>query len=141
MSLFSKHWKILNTIEKAEKLSKSEIEFCRDIIKDSQKKGLTSSKTIALLQKTVPKLAEKWRAERVYWTEVKKDDTDMVANAGDDLGIDKYRVILSPHACPLCIRKTDNGEKIFKSNEAEKSGYGHVPPFHPNCYCLWIPAM
>jgi len=138
---FKDFWKNAHaaTFEKTA-LTKSEILEVQDRITKLQSKGLPSSKIITALQKLNPKLSERWKAERAYWTEVKKDDTDTVGEAGDDLGISKYKVILSPNACPTCVHKTSDGSKIFKNSDLEKSGYGHVPPFHPNCYCILIPV-
>lgn len=125
--------------EKADALSKSELSTISNIIIKLQAKGFPSSEIITHLQKSSPKLAERWKAERAYWTEVKRDDTEKVGEAGDYLGIERYKTILSPNPCPICIKKTANGTKIFKSSEVAKSGYGYVPPFHPNCYCILIP--
>lgn len=144
MSDFKQFWNSYNSqdaysFEKAEKLSKSEIEFVRSVIGEKQRKGWISSKIIKYLQKTVPKLNEEWKASRAYWTETKHEDTQLIAQAGDDLEIEDYKVILSPDACELCRKKTHNGGKIFKSSEVQKAGFGHVPPFHPSCYCILIP--
>lgn len=139
---FKDYWKIQNgaPFEKS-RLTKTELQSVQNKIADLQKKGWISSKIITSIQKMNPKLSERWKAERVYWTEVKRDDTAVVGEAGDDLGIDKYSVILSPNACKTCIKKSDNGRKIFKTSDIEKSGYGHVPPFHPNCYCILVPKI
>lgn len=141
-NLFREFWKAENTgefFEKKESLTKAEIAEIQAKIAELQKKGLPSSKIITALQNFNVKLSERWKAERAYWTETKVDDTDLVVNAGEDLGISKYKIILSPNPCPICVRKTNNGSKIFKSSDLKKSGYGHVPPFHPNCYCILIP--
>lgn len=138
---FQDYWRALNgqEFEKAQKLSKAELLDVQSTISRLQKKGLPSSQIITALQKANGKLSERWKAERAYWTEVKKDDTEVVGDAGEDIGISKYKVILSPNACKTCIEKSDNGQKIFKNTDIQKSGYGHVPPFHPNCYCILIP--
>jgi intein/homing endonuclease len=49
------------------------------------------------------------------------------------LDINKFQVLLSPDACKTCRAKTQNGQKIFTEAEFTKDGYGHRPPFHPNC--------
>ena len=141
MSQFTDYWKIQNGADPFEKskLTKAELMKVRDTIAKLQEKGMPSSKIISALQKLNGKLTERWKAERAYWTEVKRDDTKVVGQAGDDMGFDDYKVILSPNACKTCVAKTDNGRKIFKTADLEKSGYGHVPPFHPNCYCILIP--
>jgi hypothetical protein len=141
--MFKEFWKKINmgqSIQKSERLSRDELVKVQQTIATLQRRGIPSSKIINKLQQEHEKLREHWKAERAYWTEVKRDDTKLVGRASDDLEIDKFRVILSPHACPICIKKTDNGGKIFKSNDITKSGYGHVPPFHPNCYCIIIPV-
>lgn len=140
---FREYWKKQNLgleFEKA-RLNKTELQSVHNRIANLQKKGWPSSKIISAIQKMNSKLSERWKAERVYWTEVKRDDTTIVGDAGDDLGIDKYTVILSPNACKTCIKKSDNGRKIFKTSDITKGGYGHVPPFHPNCYCILVPRI
>lgn len=140
---FKSFWKIQFHGESFEKdrLSTIELKKVQDVIFELQKKGLPSSKIITELQRVNKKLSERWKAERAFWTEVKRDDTYGVADASDDLGVDKYQVILSPNACRLCRKKTEQGKKVFKGMDLEKSGYGHVPPFHPNCYCILIPEV
>jgi len=139
---FTDYWKMnmhgVMPFEK-ERLTKAELIAVQDTISKLQSKGYTSTKIITALQKMNAKLSERWKAERAYWTESKREDTTLVADAGDDLGIDKYKVILSPNACKICREKTANGGKIFKTSDIEKAGYGHIPPFHPSCYCILIP--
>ncbi len=138
---FKDKWKQLNSFEKSNALTKSELEFVRSVIGEKQRKGWISSRTIKYLQQSVPKLSLKYRAETAYWTEVKHQDTKLIAESGDDMGIEDYKVILSPDACKLCREKTQEGRKVFKSSEVQKAGIGHVPPFHPNCYCVLIPTI
>ncbi len=139
---FNEFWKLQNTTDEEylikAKLTKSELVQIQDLIHKMQMKGLPSSKIIAALQKSNGKLIDKYVAERAYYTEVKSMETKTVARASEDLGFDTFKVMLSPHACPLCMKKSQNGNKIFKSNEVRK-GNGEVPPFHPNCYCLLLP--
>jgi hypothetical protein len=145
MSIFTKWWKVQiqnkELFEKSEYLTKSELLEIQRTIYELQKKGLPSSKIILALQKQNKKLAQKWRAERAFWTETKATDTKKIGEAGEELDITKYKVILSPSACEACRSKCDNGHKIFKSSDIEKAGYGHVPPFHPNCFCVMIPTV
>ena len=140
---FKEFWKIQNDYEKTfsgdKALSVNELKKVQQIIKTLQDKGLPSSKIINALQKEVSKLHEKYRAAAAYWTEVKRDDTHEIGDIGKDLGFDKYKVILSPNACKICREKTDNGKKVFTNKDIQKSGYGHVPPLHVNCYCILIP--
>lgn len=138
---FKDFWKINNGYEpfaKA-KLTKAELADVQATIAKLQARGLPSSKIITALQKMNAKLSERWKAERAYWTETKRDDTEVVAEAGEALDIEEYKVILSPNACKTCREKTMNGAKVFKTTDLNKSGYGHVPPFHPNCYCITVP--
>lgn len=142
---FSEYW----SIEKGEKtpesyvenakLTKAELMKVRNLIADMQKKGVPSSKIIKTLQLMNKKLVEKYRAENVYWTESKRLDSDKIKEAGIELGVKEYNVVLSPNACEVCREKSENGKKIFKNSDFEKSGYGHVPPFHPQCYCIILP--
>ena len=131
----------IEPFEKAERLSETEIIEVQRTIGELQKKGLPSSKIISALQKQNPKLSEKYRAERAYWTEVKHQDTQKVGEAGEELDFETFKVILSPNACKTCHEKTNNGTKLFKSADLQKAGYGHIPPFHPNCYCIMIPVV
>ncbi len=139
MSIFKQFWKLNDGGEIA--LTEKEIIEVQNKIHDLQKQGYPSSKIIKNLQNYNAKLSEKWRAERAYWTEVKHQDTKLVGEIGEDLGIDKYKVILSPHACPICKSKTNGGRKIFNYNDIKKSGEGGSPPFHPNCYCIVYPVV
>ena len=141
MNTFLLYWKQKDFINKGEKLTKVELQLVRSIITEDRERRVISSKTIKKLQTILPKLSEKWKAERVYFTETKREDTEVVADAGEDLGLDKYRIILSPNACTLCRKKSDNGKKIFTQKDVEKSGYGYFVPWHPNCYCLAIPVL
>jgi SPP1 gp7 family putative phage head morphogenesis protein len=144
MSIFTDYWKArMHGQEMFAKssLTKSELRQVQDTIAQLQKKGLPSSEIITALQKQSKNLRMRWKAERVYWTEVKSFDTKKIGEAGEELDIVNYKVILSPHACKTCRMKSEGGRKIFKSTDIEKAGYGHVPPFHPNCYCLLIPTI
>jgi hypothetical protein len=124
---------------KSESLTKKELVEVQQMIYELQQKGYNSSKIIKALQQVNKKLAEKWRAERTYWTEVKRQETDKIKEAGDALDIKEYYVILSPNACDICKKKSENGRKVFKGTDLQKDGYGHIPPFHPNCYCILVP--
>lgn len=141
MSTFSNFWKTsMHGFEKA-KLTKTEIAQVREKIEQLQSKGTSSSKIITALQKLNPKLSERWKAERAFWTETKREDTGIVGEAGEYIGFEEYRVILSPHPCKLCIDKTNNGSKIFSQKDIEKTGYGQFVPWHPNCYCVAVPYV
>lgn len=144
LNLFKEMWAIQygsrEEFSKSQALTKHELMEVQRTIASMQKRSLPAEKIIAALQKEQNKLREKWKAERAYYTEVKRQDTNKVGEAGEELDFDKYRVILSPHACKTCREKTENGRKMFKSSDLEKSGYGHIPPFHPNCYCILLPV-
>lgn len=141
---FQDYWR-MSTFEgdvlrkSSNRLSKSELKEIQETIHEMQKKGLNANKIIKYLQDHNAKLAERYKAERAFYTEVKRMDTDTVKEAGEELDVEKYQVLLSPHACQVCKQKTQNGQKTFTKTDLEKSGYGHYPPFHPNCYCVLIP--
>lgn len=126
-------------MEKARKMSESELTEARGMIALYNKRKKTAKQIIKALSKRFGKLADEVDAARVYWTETKKADTEAVHEISSELGFTKYKVILSPSACEVCRKKTDGGRKVFKSSEITKSGYGHAPPFHPNCYCILVP--
>lgn len=121
------------------KLTEKELRDIQNTIRDMQKRGSNASSIIKYLQDHNAKLTEKYKAERAFYTELKRLDTQQVKTSGKYLDLDQYKVILSPHACEECVDKTENGRKIFKSSDLKKTGYGHYPPFHPNCYCVLIP--
>lgn len=117
-------------------LNEKELVDIRRYIKALQDKRATSKIIITHLQKFNPKIQELWKAERVYYTEIKRDDSKTVKDAGDELEIKSYRAILSPNACEHC-RKALQG-KTFRSNEIIKNG-NPIVPVHPNCYCVILP--
>ena len=128
-------------IEKSGKLSSDEITEARSLIALYNKQQKTATQTIGALQNKFHKLADQRDAARVYWTESKRMDTQATTSLSADLGFDTFKVILSPNACTVCRKKTQNGGKIFKTSELQKAGYGHAPPFHPNCYCIVVPHV
>lgn len=139
MNQFKYWWQNKDIIEKSGALTFDELSMVRRTINKYRNAGKPSSYIISKLQEQFGKLSETYKAERAFWTELKRMDTSDVGIASDELKIDKFRVILSPNACPQCRKKTDNGSKVFSGDEMEKDGYGHVPPFHPNCYCIIVP--
>ncbi len=142
--LFSTYWKLLKKTEdeylvkSSDKLTKRELMDMQNLISEMRKKGKNANAIIKYLQNHNSKLSERYKAERAFFTEVKRNDTKEVYLASEYLDIDEFRVLLSPNACEHCRKKTENGRKTFKSSEVKK-GEGHVPPFHPNCYCVLIP--
>ena len=142
MGIFSEHWKSrpfeLPTFEKA-KLSRDELTKAREIIREWQEKNRPAYDIIEYIQRGLK--IDKYRAERVYWTETKKNDRIATTQLGTEVGFTHYKAILSPSACPLCRKKTDNGNKIFTTKEVQKSGYGESIPFHPGCYCVLVPTV
>lgn len=145
MNLFKQLWKLTKAfdeeylIKSSDKLTEEELVKIQNSIHEMQGKGMNATSIIKYLQNHNEKLADKYKAERAFWTEVKRMDTEQVGESADNLDLDEFKVILSPHACPLCVKKTNNGEKVFKSTDMQKDGFGHVPPFHPNCYCIIVP--
>lgn len=140
---FKDYWELEYRPEEFRKsgktLSKKELVDIQQKIAQLQKRGYSSTKIIKYLQNHNNKLVEKWQAERAFWTELKDLDTTRVHAAAAELGITRYKAILSPDACPICVGKTRHGVKIFDNDEMTK-GAGSVPPFHPNCYCIMVPV-
>jgi SPP1 gp7 family putative phage head morphogenesis protein len=145
INLFKKYWKLNNKLQNDyfikssnKALTEKELKEIQQFIFELQQKGLPSSKIIAKLQEYNTKLTEKYRAERVFWTEVKRRESNQVVEAGENLELDEYRWILSPHACKICRKVSNNGKRIFTAKEVAD---GQVPPAitHPNCYCILVP--
>lgn len=128
-------------VQKSDSLSDKEITEARGLIAYYNKHRYTATQTIKALQRKFGKLASQSDAARVYWTETKRDDTRAVANLGKEIGFDKYKVILSPSACPICVKKTSDGKKVFSQKDIEKTAHGAFVPFHPNCYCIAVPHV
>lgn len=120
-------------------LGEDDITEARGLIAFYNKRRYTATVTIKALMRKFS--LDKSAAARVYWTETKRDDTDAVIDLGKEIGFTKYKVILSPSACKICRKKTNDGARIFKASELNKSGEGHKPPFHPNCYCILVPHV
>ena len=141
---FKTFWKsVLNNeeiiLKSSDRLTKGELIDVQNTIHKLQGQGKSASSIIKYLQDHNKKLVEKYKAERAFWTEVKRMDSEDIIDASEDLDLEEFKVILSPHACDICTKKTRNGTKVFKNSEITKDGYGHVPPFHPSCYCILIP--
>jgi SPP1 gp7 family putative phage head morphogenesis protein len=61
--------------------------------------------------------------------------------AGSELGIDNFEIILDPDVCPGCqdAYEKSNGEgDVFTSEELSDIG---EPPLHPNCRCIVEPYI
>lgn len=125
--------------KKKDSLSDDDITEARGLIAFYNKRRYTATQTIRALMRKFN--MDQPGAARVYWTETKRDDTNAVLDLGKEIGFETYKVILSPSACHICREKTRNGDKVFKASELNKSGYGHKPPFHPNCYCILVPHV
>lgn len=138
---FKSFWKTkpfdLPTFEKAEKLSRDELVKVRELISTYQARNWRSSQIIEKIQGVLQ--IDQYRAQRVYDTEVKRRDVVATRELGKQVGFTKYGVVISPNACALCRRKTDNGAKIFSDADIHKTGYGQFVPWHPNCFCIAIP--
>jgi hypothetical protein len=102
----------------------------REIIIEMEADRIPSREIISYLQENFSELSELWKAERAYWTEVKKLESNNILNDAEDLGIQKFRIVPSPNACPLCKKVSGNGKRIFTKKEIDG-----VLPIHPNCYC------
>ena len=142
MASFKDYWKAQaqETVEKADALTVTELAEVNEVIDTMQDKGKIAKDIIAALQQQFPKLQERYRAEMAYYTEVKRKDTEDVVATADDLGVTKYRIVLSPHCCDKCRLISKDGKRIFTDEDVKKGGYNDVPPFHPNCYCILLPV-
>jgi hypothetical protein len=129
----------LPRLQKADSFSDSELPAARSLIAYYNKHRYTATQTIKAIMRKFS--VDQAGAARVYWTETKREDTNAVMELGEEIGFTEYKVILSPSACKLCCKKTQGGAKVFKASELEKSGHGHKPPFHPNCYCILVPHV
>jgi arsenate reductase-like glutaredoxin family protein len=103
---------------------------------DGQKK--TYSQKVDTLARTVPKLKEKWRSERVVRSEDKRSESLEVKNDAQELGFSRFKIMVSNRACKTCMSFTSNGSKIFDTKGLKKGGRD-VPPIHSNCNCILIP--
>ena len=141
---FKEFWKshpfVIPRLEKEEAMSDNELTEARALIALYNKKRKPAFLTIKALRRKFGKLATQSDAARVYWTETKKADVQATHELGKEIGFTKYRTILSPNACPLCRRKSENGTKIFSNADLAKSGYGEFVPWHPQCYCIVVPV-
>ena len=122
---------------KSSALTDKEISSIRHYIKALQDKGATSKIIIKHLQGFNNKISDLWKAERVYYTEIKRADTEIIADIGDELEVKTYKAVLSPNACFAC-KKALQG-KVLKSNQIIKNG-NPIVPVHPNCYCVLLPV-
>jgi hypothetical protein len=122
-----------------DKLTPKELVHLQEVIAYLQAKRKDATYIISYLQRWNDKLADRYKAKRAFETEMKRTDTDDTIMGAMSIGDDRFKCILSPSACPVCVAKTQNGTRIFTSASLLKSGYGHRPPFHPNCYCILIP--
>lgn len=133
---FKSFWKNFTTVEKA--LSDKELEKVNALIDKLEDARVPSSKIIARLQREFPDLAEQYQAERAYWTESKRRETNMIREGAVDLGIKKFHVVNTPGACVECRKVSGNGDRVYTNKEIAKGGKDLVP-VHPNCYCILIP--
>lgn len=133
---FNIFWQQFNKTE--EKLSDNQLERIQAKIENWDKKGVKYSSKVNLLRRQVPKLNEEWKAERVVRTEDKRNESDSVKQDAEELGFKTFKIMLSNRACKTCRKFTDNGTKIFRSDEMKKNGWD-VPPIHPNCSCIALP--
>lgn len=123
------------------KLTEKEVVEVQDIIARMQSEGKEAFRIIKYLQQWNSKLSEYWKAKRAFETEDKRINTASTVVSSRDEGDYKFKCLLSPNACPICIKKTNDGQKTFDARQINKDGWGHVPPFHPNCYCVLIPKV
>jgi hypothetical protein len=140
---FKGFWRLQYTFEKTlDRLSQVEIVSVREDISRWKSQGRVSSEIIKKLAKKYPKLAEKYKAERAYNTEVKSMATIDAKENAEIIGVKAFKVITGPNACQKCRDFADApnggiGRRIFKTDELRKNGRT-APPVHPNCYCMAV---
>ena len=140
---FSNYWKLAQATEEEyliksskDNLTEDELLDVQKTISRLQKKGYSASRMIKYIQDHNKKLSERYKAERVYYTEIKGMETQEVIDAGSFLDIPEYRVLLSPNACKHCVEAFKG--KTFKQQDLQKGGTPIIP-HHPNCYCALVP--
>ena len=131
MTKFQKFWKEFN---KEETLSENEIKWARFQIGLWYNKEINRKELIKRL-KTIEKLDENWKIQRVLRTETKISESREERIDAEDEDIDKFHIIPSPGACETCIKFSNNGKKVFSRKGIKKNGR-NVPPIHPNCNCV-----
>lgn len=135
---FKNFWK--NDFNKIEKnLSGRDLLKIREFIIGLEDRETPSSVGIQLLLERFPQLGTKDHAELVYWTELKRVQSNEIIEDAEFLEFKKFRIIPGPNACPICKDFSQNGDKIFRKSQLEKDGWD-VPPIHPNCYCALVIA-
>jgi hypothetical protein len=134
---FRTFWETFNKTD--DKLSRDQLYRVRRKLSklDGQKK--TYSQKVDTLARTVPKLREPWKAERVVNTESKRSEMKSVIEDSNELGFDKYKILTGPNACKSCKDLSQNGTKIYSTKDIEKRG-SPIIPHHPNCFCIILPA-
>lgn len=132
---FKEFWTNFTRIEK--KLTNAQINEVQEIIDRLEAKKIPSSKIITVLQQKFSELSERYAAERAYWTESKKKETEIIFDNAEDLKLKTFRIINTPGACKKCREVSGHGDKRFKSADIQKDGKTIVP-IHPNCYCLLL---
>lgn len=132
---FKEFWKS-QYVRKA--LTQGDLSSIRGKIGRMEGKGKPAKAIISALQ-SKPEIKDRWKAERAYWTETKKLETNSILQSAEDLDITKFKIIPSPSACPLCLKVSGDGEKVFDRGDLLFKG-NQIPPVHPNCYCILIPA-
>jgi len=130
---FKDFWK-----NSSEPLTEEELGKVRGFIFRQEEAHVKSSVIIGKLQKLFPKLSEYYKAERAYWTEVKRIETEELKASAIDVGYTKFRILPSPGACESCLQLSNSGQKVFDKAELEKGGQA-ILPHHPNCRCVLHP--
>lgn len=119
------------------KLTSAQLEQVRTIIRDLEGQKIPSSKIITTLQEKFPDLAERYQAERAYWTESKKMEVKIIEEGAKELEYKQFKIVPSPGACPLCKHVSGSGDKIFNKSDLKHEGKP-IPPIHPNCFCVLL---
>ena len=80
---------------------------------------------------------EEYEVQRIAKTETAWAANQGALNAGEELGIEKFEVLLDPDACEEC-QDAYGGADAFSKDELDGVG---EPPLHPNCQCSVEPFI
>jgi len=109
------------------------VDFIRD--KADQGKNLNEISDEAMDKFSLP--LEEFEVKRIASTETAWAANQGSLEAGRELGIDKFEVLLDPDACEICQGAYGDGEVM---SEKDLAGVGE-PPLHPNCQCVIEPFI
>ena len=81
---------------------------------------------------------DEYEVQRIAKTETAWAANQGALNAGEELGIEKYEILLDPDACNDCQDAYVNDGNVFSKDDLADIG---EPPLHPNCQCSIEPYI